>query len=143
MSVFVDREKCKGCGICVSVCPVQAISIVDEKAFIDQKSCTGCLICMDECPTNAIRQTFEKEVHLTKWEPLLPDSSKPVTLSARESSPVTKWSQNTVKKDPMLINRLIRVVDRLFEFDPSPGKRGRGKRGRQRRQRGKHKGRRF
>ena len=34
MSVIIDNEKCKGCGICVSLCPVQAISIIKDKAFI-------------------------------------------------------------------------------------------------------------
>jgi len=143
MSVFVDREKCRGCALCFSVCPVQAISIIDDKAFIDQKVCNACLQCMDECPTNAIRQTFEKEVYLTKSEPHYPDSPKPISLLPRESFSSAKWSPNAVKRDPTFINRLIRAVVRFFEFDPSPGVSGKGRKRQYRRHRGGHRGRRF
>jgi formate hydrogenlyase subunit 6/NADH:ubiquinone oxidoreductase subunit I len=143
MSVFIEREKCKGCALCVPVCPVQAISMVDDKAIIDQKKCNACLRCIDECPTDAIRHTFEKEVYLVKSEQTLPDLSEQSTLTDRKLSSISKWRQQTVKREPAVIDRLIRAVDRLFEFYPSPGMRGKGKRGRQRRQRGRHKGRRF
>jgi Pyruvate/2-oxoacid:ferredoxin oxidoreductase delta subunit len=138
MSVYIDREKCKGCALCVSVCPVQAISMVDDKAFIDRKSCTTCLICVDECPTNAIRQTFEKDIYFAKSEKPLPGSPGQIIPAARESSSITKWSQNAVKKEPMDIHRLIRAVDRFFTFEPPAGMGRRGKKGRRRRQRGRY-----
>ena len=42
---------CVGCGICVSKCSNNAISIVNGKAVINQKSCTHCGECLRECPT--------------------------------------------------------------------------------------------
>ncbi|MDY7010120.1 MAG: 4Fe-4S binding protein [Planctomycetota bacterium] len=54
MAVKVDIEKCTGCGSCVDVCPVEAISLNDGKAVIDEDTCTECGLCVDECPEEAI-----------------------------------------------------------------------------------------
>lgn len=52
----VDRETCVGCGACVGMCPVNAISIVDDKASIDPDVCISCGSCMGACPVNAISE---------------------------------------------------------------------------------------
>ena len=53
MAAEVDKDKCTGCGLCVDVCPVEAISI-DEIAVVDGDLCTDCGSCVDECPNEAI-----------------------------------------------------------------------------------------
>ncbi|MBW2093373.1 MAG: 4Fe-4S binding protein [Deltaproteobacteria bacterium] len=50
---FVDTEKCVGCGMCVSVCPAEAIS-VHEQARVDTERCMGCGHCVQECPEYAL-----------------------------------------------------------------------------------------
>jgi predicted Fe-Mo cluster-binding NifX family protein/ferredoxin len=50
----VDPEKCTRCGLCVEVCPVQAISLTEAAAVVDGRKCTGCGACVGECPTGAI-----------------------------------------------------------------------------------------
>lgn len=50
----VDESKCDGCGTCVEVCPLEAISLVNEKASIDKETCTECSICAQECTNGAI-----------------------------------------------------------------------------------------
>ena len=50
----VDPEKCTGCGLCVEVCPVEAIRMEGDVAVVDPKACTGCGTCVDECPNGAI-----------------------------------------------------------------------------------------
>jgi predicted Fe-Mo cluster-binding NifX family protein/ferredoxin len=50
---FVQSDKCTGCGICVNVCPVNAISI-DKYAVVDPGICTACAVCVSECPNGAI-----------------------------------------------------------------------------------------
>lgn len=47
-------EKCTGCGECVNVCPVGAITLVDSKASLDSGKCIGCAGCMAACPTMAL-----------------------------------------------------------------------------------------
>ena len=54
MAAKVDAQKCTGCGDCVEVCPLQAISLNNDKAVIDEDTCTECGVCVDECPNEAI-----------------------------------------------------------------------------------------
>lgn len=56
MVVKVDADECVGCETCVPACPVEAISMVDDKAVIDQETCTQCETCIDECPVEAIKK---------------------------------------------------------------------------------------
>jgi NAD-dependent dihydropyrimidine dehydrogenase PreA subunit len=51
--VFVDSDRCVGCGICRDVCPAGAISI-EEIALVDSERCTGCRFCLDQCPMGAL-----------------------------------------------------------------------------------------
>jgi ferredoxin len=54
MSAIVEKDVCTGCTACVDVCPVEAISMQDEKAVIDAEKCTDCGACIGECPVEAI-----------------------------------------------------------------------------------------
>ena len=54
MAAKINVELCTGCGTCVDVCPVEAITIEKEKAVIDADSCVDCGTCVDECPVEAI-----------------------------------------------------------------------------------------
>lgn len=53
----IKTDVCNGCGQCVIVCPVQAITMVDNKAVIDEELCVECSVCYRDanCPVNAIR----------------------------------------------------------------------------------------
>lgn len=53
MKVLVDRNECTGCGSCVEVCPVEAISIVDDRAEVSDE-CTLCGMCIDSCEFGAL-----------------------------------------------------------------------------------------
>ena len=50
----VQADSCVGCGDCLSRCPVEAISMLDDTAGVDKKSCIGCGLCVSTCPTGAI-----------------------------------------------------------------------------------------
>lgn len=51
---MVNNDLCIGCGACVGICPVGAISMVGGKAFIDYDLCIGCKLCENICPVSAI-----------------------------------------------------------------------------------------
>jgi len=54
----VHTEKCSGCGICVPLCPYDAISLKPyadrPRAVIDMTQCKGCGVCTSACPSAAI-----------------------------------------------------------------------------------------
>lgn len=52
---FTVEKQCKGCGQCVRICPMQAISLKEGKPVRDMKKCTFCLGCVNACPTEALQ----------------------------------------------------------------------------------------
>lgn len=42
----VDINRCKACGLCVSICPKKAISI---DSSLESRYGTGCAVISDEC----------------------------------------------------------------------------------------------
>ncbi len=59
-TAVVDPTDCTGCEICIAVCPVDCIALVDSDssflgvAVIDRETCTGCNLCAIDCPWEAI-----------------------------------------------------------------------------------------
>jgi ferredoxin len=47
-------HRCIACCTCIEGCPMEAISLVDERAFIDDDKCIRCYCCHEICPEEAI-----------------------------------------------------------------------------------------
>jgi uncharacterized Fe-S center protein len=54
ISPVVILKNCTGCRECVKVCPVNAISMRQEKSSIDNTKCIGCASCIAACHFGAI-----------------------------------------------------------------------------------------
>ena len=54
VDVRIDREKCKDCMSCVSLCPTFSLDAGSIARGRTRNSCTRCGKCIDECPQNAI-----------------------------------------------------------------------------------------
>jgi Fe-S-cluster-containing hydrogenase component 2 len=57
--VFVDEDRCTGCGLCMEACPTGAISVAQGVARIEQALCRECEACVSACPTGAISAVRE------------------------------------------------------------------------------------
>lgn len=62
----VDKNLCKGCGLCVERCPFKTITLKDNKANVNPDKCYGCGVCAVSCPTEAINLYKEKRNELFK-----------------------------------------------------------------------------
>ena len=52
---FVTKTLCTGCGMCVAVCPYDAISFKEGKVEVNEILCEGCGTCMATCLRAAIQ----------------------------------------------------------------------------------------
>lgn len=60
----VIEKKCTACGLCIGICPANAISFLKEMAFIDQKICLGCGECLCACKFDAISINWKEDAHI-------------------------------------------------------------------------------
>jgi heterodisulfide reductase subunit A len=50
----INQNKCSGCGLCVSVCPYNAVSLDEKgKAAVNEAMCKGCGNCASSCRSDA------------------------------------------------------------------------------------------
>ena len=60
---LIDRNWCKGCGICVAFCPKNVLELDDQDKAVAARSdqCICCQLCEHRCPDLAIEVEMEKE----------------------------------------------------------------------------------
>ena len=65
--VTINQDRCKGCGLCVSVCPKKVLALdtgkLNRKVYnpaapVHPEDCIGCAMCAMMCPDCVI--TVEK-----------------------------------------------------------------------------------
>jgi 2-oxoglutarate ferredoxin oxidoreductase subunit delta len=58
----IDRERCKGCGLCIRACPMKVLSLDDKpnswgyypSKVVAEEKCIACGNCYTVCPDVAI-----------------------------------------------------------------------------------------
>lgn len=54
-----EQDRCVACGVCVKVCPKDAISIYKGcYAVVDEEQCIGCGICEKNCPAGVMHKVL-------------------------------------------------------------------------------------
>jgi digeranylgeranylglycerophospholipid reductase len=59
--INVDGYRCTYCGGCVSVCPVDALTLAETRLVVDD-ACIDCARCVPACPVGALRLDNAKRV---------------------------------------------------------------------------------
>ncbi|MGQ9678216.1 MAG: 4Fe-4S binding protein [bacterium] len=66
--VTIDRNRCKGCELCVRFCPKQVLAMsreINDRGYffsqvVNQEACTACRFCGLICPDTAIEIALEE-----------------------------------------------------------------------------------
>lgn len=48
-----DQAACSACGLCVGICPTQAITGQDNELALNDEACINCGLCITNCPSGA------------------------------------------------------------------------------------------
>ena len=91
--IIIDIERCKGCTLCVTVCPNNVITISEKsnsKGYFPAAStgpnCTGCSNCAIVCPDCAIEVYRDKAgTGKTEIKPVEPLKKNKINNLVRES----------------------------------------------------------
>lgn len=51
----LDTESCITCGDCVERCPMEALTINDDRLLFNNNLCIGCGLCSSACPTGSLK----------------------------------------------------------------------------------------
>jgi len=145
--IFIDEDKCTGCGDCLEVCPEEgAVVLQEEKAIINRELCTNCAACMPACSEGAIYEVEAAPVATEREQPAQV-TKQPAVSRARPAIVST-----LVAAAPLAVDAVVGLARRWLErrsvarrtggqaepgaggrLEPGPGSRRRRQRGRGRR----------
>ena len=70
-AIVIDRDRCKGCNLCVVACPLNLLALAEKEVnktgyrFAQQtidNVCNGCASCAIVCPDGCITVYKKKEI---------------------------------------------------------------------------------
>ncbi len=99
--IEIADDYCSRCGICVAVCPFEAISRDEEqnKIILDVDECRVCGLCVTACPLSAIDLVYYDVDSLTKkvQADIAEKGAKTLVLTCRGSNPITFNIEDTLE----------------------------------------------
>ncbi|MDR0308315.1 MAG: nitroreductase family protein [Coriobacteriales bacterium] len=101
VKIYIDQDKCIGCGRCVSECLGYNLSVQDKKAQVLSDNCLKCGHCFAVCPQNAVRMEGTGDDVLARSEatPTLDATSLKNHLKLRRS--IRQYQQTPVEKEKL------------------------------------------
>lgn len=64
---IIDEDRCSGCGLCVNICPYNAVTMKDNIAKINTILCRGCGSCAAICPSGAATLRAYRDTMFEKY----------------------------------------------------------------------------
>jgi Fe-S-cluster-containing hydrogenase component 2 len=147
--LYVDENRCSGCGVCIEVCSAGAISLRSGVAVIDQERCTQCEACFEACPEQAILSVSDRSLVAERDRAAAVATSAPPRASsiAARAAPALAATLLFIGREvvPRAASFLLDIVDRRLADQgaaaeqsrpqPSGQSRGTGSAGRRHRRR--------
>lgn len=101
---FIERNKCTGCGACLSMCEFNAIVVVGGKALVFQELCHSCGGCVRVCKEKAIIEKPVRIGSITKAESgIVSLAGGELSIGNAMSPPVIREVKRDVRKDGITI----------------------------------------
>ena len=100
------KDRCTGCGKCVTKCPNGANTMIDGKAELDRSKCTACGICADWCITQA-RDIAGKEYTVKE---LVKEAEKDRQFYEESGGGITLSGGEVMSQDMDYIEQLCRIL---------------------------------
>ncbi len=99
MQVYKDINMCTGCSACVSICPNNCITMVeDQKGFlypsVNEALCTKCGLCQSRCHTFIEKQAVAVKENVYSFV----NSNKDVLLTSSSGGAFYEIASNIIKK---------------------------------------------
>jgi heterodisulfide reductase subunit A len=93
----VNEEACRGCGLCVELCPFEALKIVEtskgRKVRVTEVACKGCGVCAATCYRHAINiDGFTDRQIATQVQAFLTPLGESDRAASSSAPPATPWS---------------------------------------------------
>jgi coenzyme F420-reducing hydrogenase delta subunit len=101
--IEIEDDYCSRCGICVAVCPFEAISKDEEqnKIILDVEKCRVCGLCVSTCPLAAIDLVYydvDSLINQVKKQ-MAETGAKTLVLTCRGINPVTYDMEEQLKEE--------------------------------------------
>ncbi len=110
MAIYINRDLCSGCGLCVEICPFNGVKLDEEDIAILLDACNECGACIDECPVEAISIELIKEgvIDISKYSGIW-------TFAEQRDGKLTRVAKQLVGKARQLADILgVRVESVLL-----------------------------
>lgn len=117
--IWIDEEKCDGCGLCCSGCPEGALQLIDGKArLISEMNCDGLGACISACPQDAI--LIEVREAAPYDEPAVIDNLLPMGVNTLKAhlKHLHEHGQTTYLKQALAYLQYLKVS--IPEFQEGP-----------------------
>ena len=122
-----DQDMCTGCGLCINICPVNAIKIEDlpysQNAMIDTEKCIQCNRCHSSCPQKVQVKTNKPIEWYQGWIDDIQDRKQ-----SSSGGIAYALSKCVIRKDGFVVSCLLRggIFTFLATQDENELKRFRG-----------------